>query len=126
MTETASNGPLTVLYDDACGLCRRLAEYGQTRSEGYLVFVAWSDYVNTDDAGRYFSDAERAAPPTHLRTIGDGNLREDGEAWAEILRVYPPFEKFAWIVERLGLLGAVSRATYHGAHWLRGQCPACP
>lgn len=126
MTEEGSTAPLTVLYDDTCGLCRRLAEYGRTRAEGHLLFLAWSDFAMTDEAARHFSAAERAAPPSRLRTVRAGLILEDGDAWAEILRVYPPFATFTWIVERIGVLGAVSRATYHGAHWLRGQCPACP
>ncbi len=118
--------PLRVLFDDNCGLCRRLAEYGRTRSEGRLEFIPWTVYAASDEAADYFSEEERQAPPARLRTFHEGELREDQEAWAAILATYPPFEKFGWIVERLGLMGAVAQATYHGAQWLRNRCGGCP
>jgi predicted DCC family thiol-disulfide oxidoreductase YuxK len=124
--EGATGAPLRVLYDDQCGLCRRLAEYGRTRSEDRLDFIPWSDFAQTQESAQYFTQEERSAPPARLRTLHDGGVREDQEAWAAILATYPPFEKFSWIVERLGLMGAVSQATYHGAQWLRNRCGGCP
>ena len=118
--------PLRVLYDDNCGLCRRLAEYGRTRSEGRLDFIPWTEYAATEEAALLYSDEERHGPPARLRTFHEGELREDQEAWAAILATYPPFEKFGWIVERLGLMGAVAQVTYHGAQWLRNRCGGCP
>lgn len=126
MSEAAPGTPLQVLYDDDCGLCRRLAEYGRTRSEGHLEFIPWREFASTEEAAAWFSEEERSAPPARLRTIHGADLREDREAWEAILLAYPPFEKFGWIVERLGLMGAVSQATYHGAQWLRRHCGACP
>lgn len=126
MNEGAADAPLRVLFDDHCGLCRRLADYGRTRSEGRLEFIAWSEFAETAEAEAYFTVEERGAPPAHLRTIHEDAVREDQAAWAAILAAYPPFEKFGWIVERLGLLGAVAGATYHGAQWLRSRCGACP
>jgi predicted DCC family thiol-disulfide oxidoreductase YuxK len=126
VSDLEASGPLRVLYDEECGLCRRLAEYGRTRSEGRLDFVSWQQFAVTDEAGQYFSDAERAAPPAHLRTLREGEIHEDDAAWALILAAYPPFERFAWMVERLGMMGPVSRATYHGAQWLRQRCGPCP
>lgn len=118
--------PLRVLYDDNCGLCRRLAEYGRTRSEGHLEFIPWTHFAATDEAAAYFSEAERQAPPARLRTLGSEGMLEDQAAWSAILAAYPPFETFGWIVERLGLMGAVAQATYHGAQWLRNRCGSCP
>jgi len=118
--------PLRVLYDDECGLCRRLAEYGRLRSEGHLAFIAWQEFAETDEAGLYFDETERNGPARHLRTLRDGVVLSDQDAWAAILAAYPPFEKFGWMVERLGLMGSVSHATYHGAQWLRGRCSTCP
>lgn len=126
MTEAPGGAPLRVLYDDHCGLCRRLAEYGRTRAEGQLEFVPWSNYAATAEATQFFSDEIRSAPPARLRTVQNGEIREDQDAWALILATYPPFEKFGWIVERLGLMGAVAQATYHGAQWLRNRCGGCP
>ena len=118
--------PLTVLYDASCALCRRLAEYGRTRSEGVLLFVPWQEFVQQAEAKTLFSEDERAAPPRHLRTLQGAELLEDAAAWAAILAAYPPFQSFSWIAERLGLMGSVSRATYYGTQWLRGRCDTCP
>lgn len=126
MNPEAADAPLRVLYDGDCGLCRRLAEYGRTRSEDRLEFIPWAAYAATEEAARHFSEEELKAPPARLRTLHEGQLREDREAWAAILAAYPPFETFGWIVERLGLMGAVAQATYHGARWLRNRCGACP
>lgn len=118
--------PLRVLYDDTCGLCRRLAEYGRNRSEGHLEFIAWQEFAATAEAALYFDSATRSGPAARLRTLRDGEIAEDQDAWGAILAAYPPFEKFAWIVERLGFMGPVSRAAYHGAQWIRGRCSTCP
>lgn len=126
MSGTPTVEPLRVFYDDACGLCRRLAEYGRSRSDGRLAFVPWQEFAATEEAARRFSDAERSAPPARLRTFSEGRLLEDHEAWSAVLSAYPPFEKFAWIAERLGFLGAVTRVTYYGAQWLHGRCAECP
>ena len=126
MNDGAAGAPLRVLYDDHCGLCRRLAEYGRSRSEGRLEFIAWAEFSATEEANQFFTAEERNAPPARLRTLHDGEVREDQAAWSAILAAYPPFEKFGWIVERLGLMGAVSQATYHGAQWLRNRCGGCP
>ena len=126
MSDRVEAPPLTVLYDDACGLCRRLAEYGRTRSEGRLRFVAWHVFAKTEEAAVHFDELERAAPPSRLRALADGRVVEDAAAWAAILAAYPPFQQFAWIAQRLGLLGAVSQATYYGAQWLRRGCGSCP
>lgn len=126
MTADALGGPLRVLYDDRCGLCRRLAEYGRSRSEGRLAFVPWQEFSQTEEAAGYFSAAELSGPAVRLRTLQDTVVLSDQDAWAAILAAYPPFEKFAWIVERLGFMGPVSRATFHGAQWVRGRCSSCP
>ena len=126
MSDPAAMAPLRVLYDDECGLCRRLAEYGRTRSEGHLEFTAWHEFAATDEAARHFDAAALSGPAAHLRAIRDGAVFEDQDAWAAILAAYPPFEKFAWIVARIGLMGPVSRATYHAAQWARGRCATCP
>jgi len=125
VTEAPAGSPLRVLFDDNCGLCRRLAEYGRTRSEGVLEFIPWTAFAETDEAASLFTETERIAPPARLRALGGEGVLEDEAAWAAILAAYPPFEKFAWIVERLGLLGAVSTATFHGATWLRHRCGGC-
>ncbi len=126
MSDVPLAAPLRVLYDDNCGLCRRLAEYGRTRSEGRLEFIPWTEYAATEEAALHFSEEERHGPPARLRTFHEGELREDQAAWLAILAAYPPFEKFGWIVERLGLMGAVAQVTYHGAQWLRNRCGGCP
>lgn len=118
--------PLTVLYDASCGLCRRLAEYGRTRSENTLHFIAWQDFAEAPQAAQWFSESELQAPPRHLRVLREESLLEDAAAWEAILAAYPPFETFSWMAERLGLLGTVSKVTYYGGTWLRGRCGTCP
>ncbi|MCF6284573.1 MAG: DUF393 domain-containing protein [Candidatus Hydrogenedentes bacterium] len=118
--------PLTVLYDTSCGLCRRLAEYGRVRSNGALLFVPWQEFSQQGAARSLFSEEERATAPRCLRTLREGEVLENAEAWAAILTAYPPFQSLTWIAERLGLMGSVSRATFHGSQWLRGHCNDCP
>lgn len=118
--------PLTVLYDDSCGLCRRLAEYGRARSEETLRFVPWQDFAEGPEAAQWFSESALQAPPRHLRVLQEGTLLEDAAAWEAILAAYPPFESLGWMAERLGLMGAVSKVTYYGGTWLRGRCGNCP
>lgn len=118
--------PLTVLYDESCGLCRRLAEYGRVRATGTLEFVSWQEFVTRPEASAYFTETERAAEPDQLRVIDGGAVRDGSAAWEAILAAYPPFESLTWIASRLGLLGALSRATYHGGHWARRRCATCP
>ncbi len=118
--------PLTVLFDASCGLCARLAEYGGKRADGQLQFVPWQEYAQSDAARAAFTVEELEGPPRHLRTVHQGEILEDADAWAAILAAYPPFESLSWIAERLGFMGAVSKATYYGGQWLRGQCGDCP
>ncbi len=118
--------PLMVLYDASCGLCRRLADYGRTRSEDRLHFVPWQDYVKEAEAIEQFSETELQAPPSSLRVLQEGAILEDAVAWEAILTAYPPFDSLSWIAERLGLMGAVSKVTYYGGTWLRGRCGTCP
>ena len=122
----ASEAPLTVLYDDGCGLCRRLAEYGHVRAHGALLFRSWQDYVTESEAVERFSEEERAGPPRHLRVLDGELVLEDADAWQAILAAYPPFGSLSWIADRLGFMGTVSRVTYYGGQWLRKRCGSCP
>ena len=118
--------PLLVLYDQDCGLCRRLAEYGHARSGDALHFDPWQDFVTTPAAEALFPSEEREGPPRHLRALRGNTVLQDQEAWEAILAAYPPFESLTWIAKRLGLLGAVSRVTYYGGTWARSACKSCP
>lgn len=123
---SAGNRPLIVLYDATCPLCRRLADYGRVRAGDTLEFVSWQEFVTLPAAEAILSETERRGDPDQLRVVDGERVLAEKHAWEAILAVYPPFESLSWIATRIGILGAVSSATYYGGHWARKVCGGCP
>ena len=119
----------TVLYDEACPLCRTLAEMVGRRAEGKLHFESWQTFSSRGSEGlELASDPSQISKshPDRIHILVDGQMYAGAAAWEYIVSLHPDFVGLTWMAQRLGLTREIAHVVQSTAALLKRFCFRCP
>jgi predicted DCC family thiol-disulfide oxidoreductase YuxK len=119
----------TVLYDDACPLCRTLAEMVGRRAEGRLCFESWQTFSSRSFEGRALASEPldlANSQPDRIHILVDGQMYAGVAAWEYIVNLHPDFVGLTWLAQRLGLTREIAHVVQSTAALLKRFCFRCP
>jgi predicted DCC family thiol-disulfide oxidoreductase YuxK len=100
-------GRPTLLYDGACGFCRRWIERWREITGDRVTYAAWRE------AGHYFPQVD---PAVYLKSVvfidASGNVFLGAEAVFRALATTPGWSVWLWLYERVPLFRRVSDRVY--------------
>lgn len=118
MAKSAEN--FKVFYDGACYLCS--TEINHYRKRNTSVSFEYIDISSPEfNAADYGLDAKRVNQEMHIQ-CEDGKIRTGVEAFLEIWRRIPNYNRLAWALDR-EWIKPVLRVGYHGFARIRPYLP---
>jgi predicted DCC family thiol-disulfide oxidoreductase YuxK len=110
-----------MFYDGECPLCRR--EVAHYRRLDHARRIEWSDITQEPDRlDSYGISMQAAMQRLHVRD-GNGVMHTGAYAFNVLWQQLPYYRRFAWLIEKSGLLPLLDWAYVRFAGWrLRRRC----
>jgi len=105
---------VTILFDEACPLCRNLAMLAARKAGPDMAFAGWQTFTG------------RVGDRPEALGLWDGQTLASGAAaWESLLTRHPALAVLGWAAARLNLTHETSAALSSTSRFIRNLCTRC-